>query len=192
MPKCVSRTLVAGAALCTVLSSIPASAQSNLSGVWNNLGILNEDWPDRAPGPERGDYAGLPRTTPCVRRLGRLAHHAGISIRVPVGLRVEFRQSSHLGRRDSASQQLVAIFRFAWGTGAIWMDAVIAKMRHARRWASAGKWDEHPRRRDAARRRGGRGAAAPRSDSAPALGVSSSHLRRGISVVVEVPGGSVA
>src|SRR5690349_8072675 len=39
-------------------AAAPASAQTNLSGVWNNLGILNEDWPDRLPGPELGDYAG--------------------------------------------------------------------------------------------------------------------------------------
>src|ERR1700694_5563332 len=57
MPKCVRRTsLVACAAtLVGMLVSVPASAQSNLSGVWNNLGILNEDWPDRLPGPELGD-----------------------------------------------------------------------------------------------------------------------------------------
>ena len=44
------------------LFSASASAQVNLSGVWNNLGILHEDWPDRLPGPEVGDYAGLPVT----------------------------------------------------------------------------------------------------------------------------------
>ncbi|MEP7304476.1 MAG: hypothetical protein ABJA98_03055 [Acidobacteriota bacterium] len=37
-----------------------AAAQVNLSGVWNNLGILQEDWPDRLFGTELGDYAGLP------------------------------------------------------------------------------------------------------------------------------------
>ena len=42
------------------LCPAPASAQVNLSGVWNNLGILHEDWPDRLFGPELGDYAGLP------------------------------------------------------------------------------------------------------------------------------------
>ena len=56
MFKWAGRTLAA----CVVLAAVPASAQSNLSGVWNNLGILNEDWPDRLPGPELGDYAGLP------------------------------------------------------------------------------------------------------------------------------------
>src|SRR5215470_7614842 len=33
-------------------------AQSNFVGVWNNH--ITEDWPDRLPGPEPGDYAGLP------------------------------------------------------------------------------------------------------------------------------------
>src|SRR6185437_7049458 len=49
-------------ALLALLVAVPGSAQTNLSGVWNNLGILNEDWPDRLPGPELGDYAGLPVT----------------------------------------------------------------------------------------------------------------------------------
>ena len=44
--------------LCLVGS--PADAQINLSGVWNNLGLMHEDWPDRWPGPEVGDYAGVP------------------------------------------------------------------------------------------------------------------------------------
>jgi len=37
MSYCVRRRLAAGAAF-VVLSAIPATAQTNLSGVWNNLG----------------------------------------------------------------------------------------------------------------------------------------------------------
>src|SRR5690348_14507090 len=52
--------------LCAVVSLcfMPhvASAQVNLSGVWDNLGILHEDWPDRLFGPELGDYTGIPLT----------------------------------------------------------------------------------------------------------------------------------
>ena len=42
------------------LAGRPAAAQVNLAGVWDNFGILHEDWPDRLPGPEVGDYAGVP------------------------------------------------------------------------------------------------------------------------------------
>src|SRR3954471_3131833 len=41
---------------------LTAGAQVNLSGVWDNLGILHEDWPDRLFGPELGDYTGVPLT----------------------------------------------------------------------------------------------------------------------------------
>jgi len=39
-------------------ASIPASAQIQLSGVWNPR--THEDQPDRGPGPDLGDYTGLP------------------------------------------------------------------------------------------------------------------------------------
>src|ERR1700685_4761784 len=38
----------------------PAFCQVNLGGVWNNLQILHEDEPERLPGPELGDYLGVP------------------------------------------------------------------------------------------------------------------------------------
>ena len=38
----------------------PAFGQVNLAGVWNNLQILHEDEPERLPGPELGDYLGVP------------------------------------------------------------------------------------------------------------------------------------
>jgi hypothetical protein len=38
----------------------PASAQVDLSGIWAPL--FHEDQPERVPGPEVGDYAGLPIT----------------------------------------------------------------------------------------------------------------------------------
>src|SRR5438105_14626657 len=46
-------TLVAAALL-----ALPAFAQVNLSGVWGMT--LYEDFPDRLPGPELGDYTGIP------------------------------------------------------------------------------------------------------------------------------------
>lgn len=41
-------------------TATPASAQIDLSGIWQPL--FHEDQPERVPGPEVGDYAGLPIT----------------------------------------------------------------------------------------------------------------------------------
>jgi glyoxylase-like metal-dependent hydrolase (beta-lactamase superfamily II) len=43
-----------------LLAALPALAQIDLSGEYN--GIFNEDQPERIPGPEIGDYLGLPIT----------------------------------------------------------------------------------------------------------------------------------
>jgi hypothetical protein len=42
----------------TMFSATPAFAQLDLSGTWGNR--LHEDWIERAPGPDIGDYTGLP------------------------------------------------------------------------------------------------------------------------------------
>jgi hypothetical protein len=41
-----------------VLLATPAAAQVDLSGTWANR--LHEDWIERAPGPDIGDYTGVP------------------------------------------------------------------------------------------------------------------------------------
>src|SRR6266436_5354068 len=46
--------------LSIMLVCAQAFAQANLEGVWENLTILHEDWPDRLFGPELGDYTGIP------------------------------------------------------------------------------------------------------------------------------------
>jgi hypothetical protein len=48
--------------LAMILASLPVAAQTNLAGVWTpgTFFSVGEDWPDRLPGPELGDYAGLP------------------------------------------------------------------------------------------------------------------------------------
>src|ERR1700734_762907 len=56
--KRVRGVTCAGLLLATAFLSIPAVAQMNLSGVWGPK--LHEDWPDRLPGPELGDYGGVP------------------------------------------------------------------------------------------------------------------------------------
>jgi len=43
-----------------LLVPAPAAAQVNLDGSWGNLEILHEDEPERLPGPELGDYLGVP------------------------------------------------------------------------------------------------------------------------------------
>ena len=44
--------------LAVLLLAAPASAQSVLNGDW--VGLFHEDQPERGPGPELGDYLGLP------------------------------------------------------------------------------------------------------------------------------------
>jgi glyoxylase-like metal-dependent hydrolase (beta-lactamase superfamily II) len=56
--KLTGRVLALGV-LCTVLTGAPASAQVALSGVWNPY-RTHEDEQDRGPGPDLGDYLGLP------------------------------------------------------------------------------------------------------------------------------------
>ena len=46
--------------IAALLVSAPAFAQADLSGVWAPL--MHEDQPERGPGPEIGDYLGLPIT----------------------------------------------------------------------------------------------------------------------------------
>jgi hypothetical protein len=49
--------LLVALACATCLVS-PAAAQSSLNGDWN--GLFHEDQPERGPGPELGDYLGIP------------------------------------------------------------------------------------------------------------------------------------
>ena len=138
--------------LLALLAAAPASAQTNLSGVWNNLGILNEDWPDRLPGPELGDYAGLPVNDAVRARAD--AWDASLITLPEYQCRVHPSDyvSSFAGlriweERDSASQQLIAIHthHFAWGTErTIWMDGREHPPEYAMHTAmgfSTGKWD---------------------------------------------------
>jgi hypothetical protein len=53
------RLALAIASAVVLLAAQPASAQLNLVGYWNPL-IADEDFIERLPGPDVGDYAGLP------------------------------------------------------------------------------------------------------------------------------------
>src|SRR5271165_2113535 len=52
------RTIVAAAILALTLTSLPAWAQLDPTGEWAPR--FHEDQPERIPGPEIGDYLGLP------------------------------------------------------------------------------------------------------------------------------------
>jgi hypothetical protein len=58
--KIAHQTRLAGCASVLALASlsVPAFAQRDITGEWNNL--FHEDQPERIPGPEIGDYLGLP------------------------------------------------------------------------------------------------------------------------------------
>src|SRR5712671_5167671 len=49
---------LAGLLLLPALAGIPAFAQADLAGNWAPL--YHEDFPERIPGPELGDYMGIP------------------------------------------------------------------------------------------------------------------------------------
>ena len=122
--------LVALALVAATGGAAPASAQVTLAGVWNNLTILHEDFPDRLPGPEVGDYTGIPLND--AARFRAESWDASLLTLPEYQCRVHPSDyvPSFAGIRiweefDTASQQLVAIHthHFAWATErTIWMD----------------------------------------------------------------------
>src|SRR5512145_810198 len=56
--EAIRRACLVGLALTVLLGSRPAYAQRDLSGEWSAR--YHEDQPHRIPGPELGDYTGLP------------------------------------------------------------------------------------------------------------------------------------
>lgn len=131
---------------------MPAFGQVNLSGVWDNLGILHEDWPDRLFGPELGDYGGIPLTDAARLRAdtwdASLISLPEYQCRVhPSDYVPSFAGFRVWEERDSASQQLIAIHthHFAWGTErTIWMDGRPHPPDYALHTAmgfSTGKWE---------------------------------------------------
>ena len=49
---------IGGCLLLLAMSSAPAFAQADFTGTWGAL--YQEDFPERIPGPDLGDYLGLP------------------------------------------------------------------------------------------------------------------------------------
>jgi hypothetical protein len=130
----MTRNLVAvrGAAVAlaaaAALSSTVARAQANLEGVWRNTYF--EDWPDRNPGPELGDYAGLPLNA--ADRARAQSWNATIlslpdyQCRVhPADYANSFADIRIWEDIDTVTQQRIAIHlqHFAWNTvRTFWMD----------------------------------------------------------------------
>jgi hypothetical protein len=127
MPK-ISRGVAAAAVLVATTLGVPAFAQVNLAGQWR--GFYHEDEPDRLPGPELGDYGGLPIND--ADRARAQAWNASIlsvpeyQCRVhPVDYASSFAQIRVWETVNPSTQQLIAIHvqHFAWGTvRTIWMD----------------------------------------------------------------------
>ena len=58
MPKACSRGVTALLGALVVLAAAPASAQMDLAGDWRAL--MHEDRDERIPGPELGEFFGIP------------------------------------------------------------------------------------------------------------------------------------
>jgi glyoxylase-like metal-dependent hydrolase (beta-lactamase superfamily II) len=134
-----------------VLAAQPALAQRDFSGEWSAL--YHEDQPHRIPGPELGDYTGLP-----LNDAGRLKadswdasiltlrehqakpHPSTYSLRGPANIRIR-------KEVDPVTQQTIAfeLFgTFGQATRMIWLDGRPHPPAHAAHtWAgfSTGRWD---------------------------------------------------
>jgi len=116
------------AVLSSALLAGHAMAQTNLAGVWGMT--LTEDFPDRLPGPELGDYAGLPLNA--ADRARAQSWSASILSLPDYQCRVHpsdyansFADIRIWHEVDTTTQQLIAIRvqHFAWNTQrTIWMD----------------------------------------------------------------------
>lgn len=130
--------------------AVPAFAQMNLSGVWGMT--LFEDFPDRLPGPELGDYGGIPLNAAARMRAqswdASLITLPEYQCRVhPSDYASSFADIRIWEEIDPATQQLVAIHthHFAWETErTIWMDGRAHPPEYALHTAmgfSTGKWE---------------------------------------------------
>jgi len=125
MRRCGLLTIVA-----TLFIAAPAAAQVDFTGEWGPL--YHEDRPERMPGPELGDYMGLP-----ISDAARRAADSWDADRISVVTQYQCRpHSSDYGMRglgnlrvwreiNPANQQLTAFHTYmpAWGSErTIWMD----------------------------------------------------------------------
>jgi hypothetical protein len=137
--------------LLLALMSRPALAQYNLSGDWSPL--VHEDQPERGPGPELGDYLGLPISDGArlhadswdASRLTLREHQCKVHVstyiyRGPLQVRI-------WEEKDPNTQQLIAIKHYISTyeqSRTIWMDNrphPPAYAAHTWMGFSTGKWD---------------------------------------------------
>jgi cyclase len=120
----------AGVALALMLWGTPAFAQAILSGNWNSLRTFEDDQ-DRGPGPDLGDYSGLPINSAArlfadswdASRLTLQEHQCRVHVAPyiyhgPLNLRM-------WEEKDPETQQLIAIKNYISTyeqTRTIWMD----------------------------------------------------------------------
>ncbi len=145
-------SITAGLVLALVLWSSPASSQAILSGNWNSLRTF-EDEQDRGPGPDLGDYLGLPINSAArlfadswdASRLTLQEHQCRVHVAPyiyhgPLNLRI-------WEEKDPETQQVVAIKNYISTyeqTRTIWMDGrphPSAFAPHTFMGFSTGKWD---------------------------------------------------
>ena len=135
-----------------LLQAADIHSATNLTGVW--IANYSEDWPDRIPGPELGDFAGLPLND--ADRLRAQSWDASLIAlpeyqcrRHPSDYANSFADIRILEERDFATQQLIAIrlHHFAWQSERrIWMDGrghPPEYARHTTMGFSTGKWEGH-------------------------------------------------
>lgn len=135
----------------SVLAGVPLVAQVNLTGDWRQL--FHEDAPERGPGPELGDYLGLP-----INDAARLRADSweGSRLTLPEQqCRAHVSPYIYLGplelriweEKDPESQQLIAIKNYISTfeqTRTIWMDDrphPPSGTQHTWMGFSTGKWE---------------------------------------------------
>lgn len=135
-----------------LLVSTSVFSYTNLTGVW--VANYSEDWPDRIPGPEIGDYAGLPLNA--ANRLRAQSWDASLIAlpeyqcrRHPADYANSFADIRIQEIRDELTQDLIAIrlHHFAWQSERmIWMDGREHPPEYALHTTmgfSTGKWEGH-------------------------------------------------
>jgi glyoxylase-like metal-dependent hydrolase (beta-lactamase superfamily II) len=146
------RCATAGLALALMLWAAPASSQSVLAGNWNSLRTF-EDEQDRGPGPDLGDYLGLPINNAArlfadswdASRLTLQEHQCRVHVAPyiyhgPLNLRI-------WEEKDPETQQVIAIKNYISTyeqTRTIWMDGrphPSAYAPHTFMGFSTGTWD---------------------------------------------------
>jgi glyoxylase-like metal-dependent hydrolase (beta-lactamase superfamily II) len=137
--------------LLTLVAAGPAFAQRDLSGEW--AALYHEDQPHRIPGPDLGDYTGIPLNDAArlkadswdasiltLREHQAKPHPSTYSLRGPANIRI--RKEVDLVTQETVAYELFGTFGQA--TRMIWLDGRSHPPAHAAHtWAgfSTGRWE---------------------------------------------------